>query len=747
MANSQISDDYTMTSCLSGPLAGRRRFIVFAFIVALGLLYFSQPSTIPWKNNIAAGVDTDRIDSGPRPGPQSETPAQSKESDQDNYRENDHRPSHTIEQDVVEAVQASPSSLRWSDYEPVGGGVSTITGAKPPVSTADCPSYLSFLQKKPGPPSGGQREFPYVRPPAECRTFNLPEMEELIKTMKSRIKDPDLFRLFENSYPNTLDTMIRWRGYANDTEGVEDMELTYVITGDIDAMWLRDSASQIYSYLPLLKASDSPDSLASLWRGLINSHSRYIIISPYCHSFQPPPESGIPPTHNGANINNHPRPTFDPSKVFDCKWELDSLGSFLQISSAYYARTRDIKFFTKFVWVDAVEAAVVAAGAMRLGTYSPDGHVEKSAYTFTGKTDRGSETLTNDGLGNPVKENGMVRSSFRPSDDACIFQLLTPANMLWAKYLEEASHIMAQIDSPKAENLTVAMREQARSIRRGIAKDAVVNHPEFGKIFAYEVDGYGSANMMDDSNIPSILSMPLFNYTNSSISKYQASELASSGNAAKPSHTNDRSSRPTASEIVKDSVHILTNSTSTNGGMAAPSGASFSKESTTSIELGNLIKRESYLGDSVEEENIIEHDWAAVYQASRKFILSDANPYFMWGPVISAVGGPHLGPGKAWPMAAIVAAMTAYDPISGLDDPSSYVAEQLRMVLDSTSGWGVIHESVNTFDANQFSRQWFGWANGLFGELVLRIADHEEEGEGLLARSWQEKTVVEDRKA
>ncbi|KAH6719160.1 hypothetical protein BKA61DRAFT_271678 [Leptodontidium sp. MPI-SDFR-AT-0119] len=543
---------------------------------------------------------------------------------------------------------------------------------------AECVGYETLQRSRQKPWSEGSRQFPYSRPAPECRTFNLPAMEKLIEKMRGVIKDPDLFRLFENSYPNTLDTMIKWRGYAKEIgeDGVEgdvtDEELTYVITGDIDAMWLRDSASQVLSYLPLLEASTDKDSLASLWRGLINIHVRYIIISPYCHSFQPPPESGVPPTHNGAYSQNHPMPPYDPVKVFDCKWELDSLASFLQISVAYYERTRDIEFFQKYNWIPAVKAAVDAAGAMRLGTYSIDGKVEKSAWTFTGWTNRESETLTNDGLGNPTKENGMVRTAFRPSDDACIYQLLVPANMMWAKYLEDGSLIMEHLTGDDAKNLTTAMRDFAYGIRKGIDQDAIVHHHDFGDVFAYEIDGYGGSNLMDDANVPSLLAMPLWNYSESAF----------------------KIPPPAQGEKAKD--------------------------------------------------------YNEIYANTRRFVLSDSNPYFMKGPVISAIGGPHVGPGKAWPMAAIIRALTSFSTLASsatnsLDkvskkDIEEEVKQQIGMVLNSTDGSGVIHESVDTFDQHMWSRAWFGWANGLFGELMIKVAEEDEkEGRtpGWLGESWQ----------
>lgn len=562
----------------------------------------------------------------------------------------------------------------------------------PPPPKPDCPtSFDHYMRGKPGPPSAGSRQFPLVRPPPECRTFPVPAVDAYIEKMEATIKDPDLYRLFQNSFPNTLDTMVKWHGYAQDADGNQTTEeLSDIITGDIDAMWLRDSASQLWSYLTFLspdrpEGSDGLDSLNSLWRGLINSHARYILISPYCHAFQPPPESGIPPTHNGAYKQNNPRPAYDPAKVFDCKWELDSLASFLQVSVGYWQRTHDLAFFARHRWIDAVRAAVDAAAAMRLGTYDDDGHVLPSAWTFTGWTNRGSETLTNDGLGNPVRSNGMVRTAFRPSDDATIFQLLVPANMMWAKYLEEASvmmeelaegavHALAAAARDAARNLTTDMRAFALGVREGIDRDGIVAHREFGDIFAYECDGFGGVNLMDDANVPSLLSMPLFGYA--------------------------RSRFPLP-------------------------------------------------------EDAVGRDYARVYQNTRRFALSPANPYYAWGPALSAVGGPHLGPGRAWPMAALVAGMTAFDEESGLVDARgrsvdaeagdrllAVVADQLGMVLNSTSGYGVVHESVNSWNEHAFTRSWFGWANGLLGELVIRIEEWERKNqvpadEGLLGRSWQ----------
>lgn len=357
-------------------------------------------------------------------------------------------------------------------------------------------------------------------------------------------------------------------------------------------MWLRDSANQMQSYLPLLQASTSTNSIASLYRGVINLQSRYLLTSPYCNSFQPPIESGIPPADNSAARNDNVFPPYDPHSVFECKYELDSLAAFLEISTNYHTATLDLDFFrTNHHWLTAIHAIMAVAEAMTTPTYAPNGSLNASPYTFTRLTTRATETLANNGLGNPVHTTGtgLIRSAFRPSDDATLFQLLVPANMLFAHYLNTTASIVTALGTDPALAASMALR--ATNLRAAITAHAIVSDPavlnDTRPIYAYELDGYGARALMDDANIPSLLAAPFFGYLD----------------AADP-----------------------------------------------------------------------------VYANTRAFVLSEQNPYFMRGPVISAVGGPHNGPGYAWPMASIVRILTS--------DDDAEITRTLREIVSSTDGLG-----------------------------------------------------------
>ncbi|KAK5121682.1 hypothetical protein LTR85_004854 [Meristemomyces frigidus] len=480
---------------------------------------------------------------------------------------------------------------------------------------AACPDYLDYSLDPHGPYSGGRYNLSYMRPVPACRTFNSSVVEHAVHRVAHTISDPDLRRLFINAYPNTLDTAIAWKGYANGS----DEELTFVITGDINAMWLRDSANQMQSYLPLLQASNSSDSLASLYRGVINLHARYLLIDPYCNSFQPPVESHISPSVNGAASGDTVFPNYTNSSVFECKYELDSLAAFLEVSTNYYNATEDASFFKRYQWVEAIENVMAVAENMTMPTYQPDGNVSVLSYSFTRETDRASETTENGGLGNPFNNGtGLIRSFFRPSDDATIFQGFIPANMMFAKYLESAGQIMYAIGDQDA--LAGRMCSLAASLRVSIEKVGIVSGGQYGQIYAFEVDGYMSQNIMDDANIPSLLAAPFFGYLD-----------------------------------VSDPI----------------------------------------------------------YQNTRQLLLSANNPYFMRGPVISAIGGAHDGPGFAWPMASVVRIFTSND--------EAEITQQLQEIVSSTDGLGLIHESINTFNVSDWTRQWFSWANGLFGQCILDL--------------------------
>lgn len=183
-------------------------------------------------------------------------------------------------------------------------------------------------------------------------------------------------------------------------------------------MWLRDSANQMQSYLSLLTPNTSTTSLASLYRGVINLQARYILSAPHCNSFQPPLESALPPTQNQALPDNFTPPAPNTT-VFECKYELDSLAAFLEISTNYYEATGDIEFFRKFSWVSAIETVLETTEALLVGTYAANGSLNEQPYTWQRTNPSATETLDNSGTGNPVKDGtGLVRSAFRPSDDA-----------------------------------------------------------------------------------------------------------------------------------------------------------------------------------------------------------------------------------------------------------------------------------------------------------------------------------------
>lgn len=276
--------------------------------------------------------------------------------------------------------------------------------------------------------------------------------------------------------------------------------MAFITTGDINAMWLRDSANQLLSYKSILSPAKPPkgeNDIASLFRGAINLQARYIRNAPFCNAFHPPPEANLrrrrtkrsSPLEARDTVN----PKYDRDVVFECKYELDSLAAFLQMSWDYYEKTDDGAFFGRFGWVEAVKKLLKVAAHMQEGTYDGDGRVRESVYRWLRNSDSASETVPNRGRGAPVRGRiGLVRSFFRPSDDACIYQYLIPANMMFARYLMSCAEIMSPLD----EEVARQMEELAGGIEAGINEHGIVKHPEFGEMYAYEVDGFGSYNLM-----------------------------------------------------------------------------------------------------------------------------------------------------------------------------------------------------------------------------------------------------------
>lgn len=335
-----------------------------------------------------------------------------------------------------------------------------------------------------------QTNFASKRPPLKDRKFVSKAVEAKINEVKSAIKDRELAWMFENCFPNTLDTTVE--------TGVRDGKPdSFIITGDIKALWLRDSTAQVTPYVPLVK--DDKD-LQNLIRGLIHRQAFSVLLEPYANSFL-------------KDVNEKGWDDLPPNKpgVHERKWEVDSLCYVIRLAFQYWKTTGDTTAFDE-EWQRAMRLVVETFKTEQF----KDG---KSPYKFIRKTTVMIDAPPFNGEGHPVKPNGLIRSAFRPSDDSTVFPFLIPSN---AFAVVELRHL-AEIFSGALNNQSFAgeCRALADEIERAIYKHAVVEHDVYGKIFAFEIDGFGSRLLIDDANAPNLLSLPYLGFVKANDRIYQ----------------------------------------------------------------------------------------------------------------------------------------------------------------------------------------------------------------------------------
>ncbi len=310
------------------------------------------------------------------------------------------------------------------------------------------------------------------------------------RDMKERLAAwPELAQLFASCYLNALETT---------TELLSDGS-TFVFTGDIPALWLRDSTAQVAPYVS--QAAHDAD-VRRLVRGLIKRHAFYLQRDPYANAF-----------HRQPGDPGHPGDVPQPGPwVWERKFELDSLCYPLKLCQAYWDATHERATF------DAEVHEMLRTIVRVLRTEQE--HERSSAYTFERPEPWAPyDTLSHGGRGSPTSWTGMVWSGFRPSDDACTFGYLIPANMFAVVTLGYAARLARDLfdDSALADEAAALQAE----IDRGIQRYGIVEHPHYGRIYAYETDGFGNHTLLDDANIPSLLSMPYLGYRSTADDVYR----------------------------------------------------------------------------------------------------------------------------------------------------------------------------------------------------------------------------------
>jgi hypothetical protein len=446
----------------------------------------------------------------------------------------------------------------------------------------------------PGKLGASSRDATESRASLADRKFSSPAIESFIAGLQRQIADPTLRAMFERCFPNTLDTTV----FPGTWEGLPD---TFVITGDIDAMWLRDSSAQVWPYLPFAKQDKR---LADLLEGLVRRQARMILIDPYANAFLR--NTSASPLSWAIHDKTEMKPG-----VAERKWEIDSLCYTIRLAHGYWHYTGDAKPFN---------AEWKAAAWKIIETFREQQRLTgKGPYSFTRMASAPTDTVPLDGYGNPARPVGMIFSMFRPSDDACIYPLFVPANLFAIRAFGWLQEIATGAIGDA--HLASTCEEILKTLRPAVEQYGKVHHPEFRDIWAYEVDGYGNALMMDDANAPGLMSLAYL----------QCCDIAD-----------------------------------------------------------------------------------PMYQRTRKFALSSANPYFFRGRAAEGIGGPHIGLGQIWPLSIALRALTSTD--------DREIATCLKWLRDTTAGTGFMHESFDQDDPRIFTRPWFAWANTLFGELIVKLS-------------------------
>ena len=327
------------------------------------------------------------------------------------------------------------------------------------------------------------------RPPVEERLFISTAVEKKIKEVQQLLSgNPRLAWMFANCFPNTLESTVHYRVI----DGEDD---TFVYTGDIPAMWLRDSGAQVWPYVQL--ANDDPQ-LKKMLRGVILRQLKCINIDRYANAFNDGP--------TGAGWQSDA--TDMQSDVFERKYEIDSLCYPIRLAYWYWQVTGDSSIFGD-IWIEAIQNIL-------LTFHEQQRKENRGPYHFFRMTDRTYDTVGWQGYGAPVKPVGLIASVFRPSDDRTSLPFLVPSNFMAVSSLRKAAEILEKVNSnlapphprtPAPSKLASDCRTLADEVEQALKQYAIVDHPKYGKIYAFEVDGFGNRLLMDDANVPSLLGM------------------------------------------------------------------------------------------------------------------------------------------------------------------------------------------------------------------------------------------------